>query len=84
MPDSSDVTGAAVQVRLEGPLFAELENWRRSQPKIIPRSWALRQLLERALACDRPSPRRTKQPRPVRSRRSRAPADTTDHPLATP
>jgi hypothetical protein len=32
MPDSSDVTGAAVQVRLEGPLFAELENWRRTQP----------------------------------------------------
>jgi hypothetical protein len=45
MCDSSDVTGAAVQVRLEGPLFAELENWRRAQPKIIPRSWALRQLL---------------------------------------
>ena len=51
----SDVTGAAVQVRLEGPLFAELENWRRTQPKIIPRSWALRQLLERALADDRRS-----------------------------
>jgi len=43
MHDSSDVTGAAVQVRLEGPLFAELENWRRAQPKIVPRSWALRQ-----------------------------------------
>jgi len=49
----SDVTGAAVQVRLEGQLFAELENWRRTQPKIVPRSWALRQLLERALAGDR-------------------------------
>jgi hypothetical protein len=35
MPDSSDVTGAAVQVRLEGTLFAELENWRRTQPKIF-------------------------------------------------
>ncbi len=58
MSDSSDMTGAAVQVRLKGPLFAELENWRRTQPRIIPRSWALRQLLERALACDRPSPRR--------------------------
>ena len=53
MRDYSDVTGAAVQVRLEGHLFAELENWRRAQPKIIPRSWALRQLLERALADDR-------------------------------
>ena len=51
----SDVTGAAVQVRLEGHLFAELENWRRAQPKIIPRSWALRQLLVRALAADRRS-----------------------------
>ena len=51
----SDVTGAAVQVRLEGQLFAELENWRRTQPKIVPRSWALRQLLERALADDRRS-----------------------------
>jgi hypothetical protein len=50
MRNSDDVTGAAVQVRLEGQLFAELENWRRAQPKIIPRSWALRQLLERALA----------------------------------
>jgi hypothetical protein len=49
----SDVTGAAVQVRLEGRLFAELENWRRAQPKIIPRSRALRQLLERALADNR-------------------------------
>lgn len=84
MSESSDLTGAAVQVRLDGPLFAELENWRRTQPKIIPRSWALRQLLERALACDRPSPRRTKRPRPTRSQRSTAPADTTDHPLATP
>ena len=50
MSDYSDLAGAAVQVRLEGPLFAELENWRRTQPKILPRSWALSQLLERALA----------------------------------
>ena len=50
MPDSADVTGAAVQVRLDGPLFVALEDWRRAQPKIVPRSWALKQLLERALA----------------------------------
>jgi hypothetical protein len=55
MSNSSDVTGAAVQVRLDGPLFAELENWRRAQPKIVPRSWALKKLLERALADDRRS-----------------------------
>jgi hypothetical protein len=44
--------GAAVQVRLQGPLFTSLENWRRSQPKILPRSEALRILIERALAPD--------------------------------
>ena len=38
MSDSADVTGAAVQVRLDGPLFVALEDWRRAQPKIIPRS----------------------------------------------
>jgi hypothetical protein len=48
-------SGAAVQVELEGPLFAKLENWRRAQPKIVPRSWALRRLLEQALAADRRS-----------------------------
>jgi hypothetical protein len=41
---------AAVQVRLEGPLYQALENWRRSRAKIPPRSEALRELLERALA----------------------------------
>lgn len=43
-------TEAAVQVRLDGPLFEQLENWRRSQAKIPPRSDALRILLQRALA----------------------------------
>ncbi len=44
-------TGAAVQVRLQGPLYRALENWRRSRPKIPARSEAqLRELLERALA----------------------------------
>ena len=42
--------GAAVQVRLYGPVFISLENWRRSQPKIPARSEALRMLVERALA----------------------------------
>jgi hypothetical protein len=41
--------GAAVQVRLQGPLFTSLEDWRRSQPKILARSEALRILIERAL-----------------------------------
>src|SRR4029453_6916296 len=56
------------QVRGEDLLRAQLENLRRAQAKIIPRSWALRQLLELALAYDRPS--RAKRPRPARSQRS--------------
>jgi hypothetical protein len=39
-----------VQVRLEGPILLALENWRRSQPKIPPRSEALRAILLQALA----------------------------------
>jgi hypothetical protein len=48
---------AAVQVRLEGPLYRSLENWRRSQPKIPSRAVALRELLERALAEHQPAAR---------------------------
>jgi hypothetical protein len=39
----------AVQARLRGPVFEALENWRRAQPKILPRSEAMRTLLEQAL-----------------------------------
>ena len=45
---------SAVQVRLTGPLYKALENWRRSRPKIPARSQALRELLEQALAEHRP------------------------------
>jgi hypothetical protein len=45
---------AAIQIRLAGPLYRALENWRRSQPKIPARSKALRELLERALAEHQP------------------------------
>lgn len=41
---------SAVQVRLQGPLYAALEGWRRSRPNIPSRAVALRELLERALA----------------------------------
>ena len=41
--------GSAVQVRLQGPLYEALEDWRRSRPKIPSRAVALRELLERAL-----------------------------------
>jgi hypothetical protein len=39
---------AAVQLRL-GPLFQLVEDWRRSQPKIPPRSEAIRELVRLAL-----------------------------------
>jgi hypothetical protein len=41
---------AAVRLQLEGSIFKEVEDWRRSQPKIPSRSEALRLLIERALA----------------------------------
>jgi Arc/MetJ-type ribon-helix-helix transcriptional regulator len=43
---------AAVQVRLSGPEFDSLENWRRAQGKIPPRSDAIRELLKRALEAE--------------------------------
>jgi hypothetical protein len=43
---------AAVQLRL-GPIFKPLEDWRRRQRKIPPRSVAIRELLKRALEAER-------------------------------
>jgi hypothetical protein len=40
---------AAVRFQLEGPIFAQIEDWRRSQPKIPSRPEAIRELLKRAL-----------------------------------
>ena len=40
----------AIFVRLRGPLYDQLESWRRSQPQIPSRSHALRLLIERALS----------------------------------
>jgi hypothetical protein len=40
---------AAVQLRL-GPLFELVEDWRRSQPKIPPRSEAIREIVRLALS----------------------------------
>ena len=40
---------AVVRLPLEGPLFALVEDWRRSQPKIPSRNEAVRLLLRRAL-----------------------------------
>jgi hypothetical protein len=41
--------GAAVRFQLVGPIFARIEDWRRSQPKIPSRPDAIRELLKRAL-----------------------------------
>jgi hypothetical protein len=49
-PNPSAKAGSAVQVRLHGPLYEALENWRRLRPSIPSRAVALRELLERALA----------------------------------
>jgi len=38
---------AAVQVRLSGAEFVALENWRRAQGKISPRSEAIREAIRR-------------------------------------
>jgi hypothetical protein len=39
----------AIQVRLVGPIFHAVEDWRRRQPTIPYRSAAIRELLRRAL-----------------------------------
>jgi len=49
------VEAGAIQVRVCGPLFEQLENWRRSQAKIPSRSEALRQLIERGLRAEEPT-----------------------------
>jgi hypothetical protein len=45
---------AAVQLRL-GSLFDLVENWRRSQVKIPPRSEAIRELVRRAIEAEQQS-----------------------------
>jgi hypothetical protein len=46
-------SGAAVQVRLTGSEFTSLENWRRAQEVIPPRSEAVREAIRRLVAlCD--------------------------------
>ena len=40
---------AVIRLPLEGPIFALVEDWRRSQPKIPSRNEAVRLLLRRAL-----------------------------------
>jgi hypothetical protein len=41
---------AAVRLHLDGSIFAQVEDWRRSQPRIPSRAEAVRLLVEYALA----------------------------------
>jgi metal-responsive CopG/Arc/MetJ family transcriptional regulator len=40
----------AIHARVEDPLIERVDNWRRQQPVIPPRSQAIRELIEKALA----------------------------------
>jgi metal-responsive CopG/Arc/MetJ family transcriptional regulator len=42
----------AIHARVEDPLIELLDDWRRQQPQIPPRSEAIRQLIEKALIKD--------------------------------
>jgi hypothetical protein len=46
-------TSAVVAITIEGDLFADLEKWRRRQVNVLPRTFAVRELLARALATER-------------------------------
>jgi len=67
---------AAVRLRLEGPIFALVEDWRRSHEKIPSRSEALRLLIELALAAE-PDGRQPSQLRRRPSTPSRATTNST-------
>ena len=54
---------AAVRLALEGPIFALVEDWRRSQPKIPSRNEAIRQLIQQALNADAARLRPARTPR---------------------
>jgi hypothetical protein len=58
-------TSAVVAVTIEGDLFADLEKWRRRQVNVLPRTFAVKELLARALATER---RRARSAECVRGR----------------
>jgi hypothetical protein len=76
MPDNHSVQPSAdVRLRLEGSIFALLEDWRRSHEKIPSRTEALRLLIGLGLAARPDGPRPPKMQRP--STRSRATTNST-------
>jgi hypothetical protein len=77
MPDNHSVQpSAAVRLRLEGPIFVLLEDWRRSHEKIPSRAEALRLLIGLALAA-RPDGRRPSEMRRRPSASSHLTANST-------
>ena len=49
MHNDDSVQRATVRFQLEGPIFAQIEDWRRMQEKIPSRPDAIRELVKRAL-----------------------------------
>lgn len=49
----------AIQTRFDGPDFARIEDWRRSQVKIPPLAETVRMLVKRGLDADRRTKERT-------------------------
>jgi hypothetical protein len=47
--DGSVEPSASVRFQLKGPIFVQIEDWRRRQPRIPSRPAAIRELLKRAL-----------------------------------
>ena len=73
MHDTGSVQpSAAVRLQLAGPIFALVEDWRRSQPKIPSRLKAVCLLIERALTARPEGPRS-----PEKRRRPSAPLHLT-------
>jgi hypothetical protein len=46
-------TSASVTTTIEGQLLADLDKWRRRQVNVLPRTFAVRELVARALAAER-------------------------------
>jgi hypothetical protein len=52
-------TSASVTTIIDGQLLADLERWRRRQVNVLPRTFAVKELLARALAAERRRARST-------------------------
>jgi hypothetical protein len=73
--DGSVRLSAIVRFQLEGPIFSQIENWRRAQEKIPSRPDAIRELLKKALGAA--------EQRGAHPKRNRRSGMTTDDATAT-